>query len=910
MKRLFIYILCLLSFNSIVFNAKGQGLIIDRVNNSYNLKYDFDDAKPKNSIPNHFIIQIAKSIPQHYLITEYSAKLDLEMTLVKQNSENYQIKLKKNKFRYSGDYRYKGFNISKLIYPEDIEIEIVVEDVNSSKIFEFNGKSKLFTNDGDLFSAAIKDTSKSYSLKFQKVEIELTFNQSQKQNFDELIKLIDEYENSGFQIEKIKERLASIKTDQPALIPIYVLRIKEIKKMLENINPDNFYNDNTNLKQDPIDLNRQYRYLKSKTKNIESMLKAKMKRIDSVYCENAVDEYESGNINKAEELFNLSIQNNPYNSKSHLYLALIDLKKNQEDKALIRLKKVFFELKPGFRAKQQAVEITHQCFKAIQKTSEDLIRDEDFLLAINLLGSAKEICDSVEMVNCENTIEPVLSKAKYGLYNSYISIAEEALKNNRPDLANQYLNYASVYQKKNSEFVLNNSKVISLKEDIFDNYKFSLQQNIDNKNYSVALKLISSLQEFSDSNKLFKKSEEIHDLKSLVHQNIFNEMFNKALKVENTSGADAAEVFINDVLAYKESHAGLVEIDYNQEQSIKRIKSSAIIKNIEKINDYLKSGEESKARNLLFYLHKNTKYATSEARDSLNSIKSRISEPELDILLEKIRYNIFNENYFIADTLIERGLSESELKRPDYQKNFIQLQKENNALLCGLLQDSVLNLKAGFNLMIKRNEFNAALDIYSYYQKISEDYEKCTFDFKISDVNTNKLASAADFENLIKESELLFEKEEFYKYISCRKRADSIYFKNPYLKNSGHKFYDEVISYNLRNSDFVNSDLIYHYKSREYTKAFNHLKKYCLQNPDWTYNDTIKKLVDKIIEIDDNNYNYNRVEYAINRHSASPYLESKLEELLKYRWYVYKGKKINILIFKIKDLYLERDFIK
>ncbi|MCD4678848.1 MAG: hypothetical protein K8S00_00535 [Bacteroidales bacterium] len=86
-----------------------------------------------------------------------------------------------------------------------------------------------------------------------------------------------------------------------------------------------------------------------------------------------------------------------------------------------------------------------------------LIVAENFILqnkaneALDALNKAEDFCNKTPGVNCHKDIEDLVSRAKYGIYKSYLQIAEKAMEIVSFDFAERYILKASEYQQNNKE---------------------------------------------------------------------------------------------------------------------------------------------------------------------------------------------------------------------------------------------------------------------------------------------------------------------------------------------------------------------------------------------------------------------------------------------------------------------------
>ncbi len=118
--------------------------------------------------------------------------------------------------------------------------------------------------------------------------------------------------------------------------------------------------------------------------------------------------------------------------------------------------------------------------------SEDFFRADKFIEALLMLTSAGVICNSNPEIDCGLQVFHNSSKAKFGIYDSYLQIAESAMGVQNFDLARRYLNLALAYQQKNSGLIIIPAAVNKLFEQLAWQYFESGRNAVREKNWEKA----------------------------------------------------------------------------------------------------------------------------------------------------------------------------------------------------------------------------------------------------------------------------------------------------------------------------------------------------------------------------------------------------------------------------------------
>jgi hypothetical protein len=118
--------------------------------------------------------------------------------------------------------------------------------------------------------------------------------------------------------------------------------------------------------------------------------------------------------------------------------------------------------------------------------SEEYFEADNYNEALLMLTSAGVICNSNPEIDCGLQVFHNISKAKFGIYDSYLQIAESAMGVKNFSLARRYLNLALVYQQKNSGLIIIPAAVNKLFERLAWQYFESGRNAVREKNWELA----------------------------------------------------------------------------------------------------------------------------------------------------------------------------------------------------------------------------------------------------------------------------------------------------------------------------------------------------------------------------------------------------------------------------------------
>jgi len=97
--------------------------------------------------------------------------------------------------------------------------------------------------------------------------------------------------------------------------------------------------------------------------------------------------------------------------------------------------------------------------KSYIRETDSLIKYENFTDAVLMLESAEVVCDAINDNECGLNVFHRLSLSKYGIYDSYISVARSSIANGNLNFAYKYLMMAREFQQTNSNLIITAGQV-------------------------------------------------------------------------------------------------------------------------------------------------------------------------------------------------------------------------------------------------------------------------------------------------------------------------------------------------------------------------------------------------------------------------------------------------------------------
>ncbi len=249
---------------------------------------------------------------------------------------------------------------------------------------------------------------------------------------------------------EISIRLINLKIDKAEDIPLAFIQVPDIERntdSLEKLLPLNYLY--------PVDDSlfkfRTIQDLRKRVLDLKLTVGKKMDRIELVLHNEGLERLGLADTIQAKKLFNLSTSYKPDYSPSWYQLVKISITPStiQEAETYLNeaLRKIDTSSNPYYASLWKQCE--SEVFNGFLLAANRKVQSDDYFTAISLVDKAFFFCKSHHVNNCNDSLKRYYQLAKGGMFQSYIKIAKRAIENNKPELANEYINKGKTYYQDN-----------------------------------------------------------------------------------------------------------------------------------------------------------------------------------------------------------------------------------------------------------------------------------------------------------------------------------------------------------------------------------------------------------------------------------------------------------------------------
>lgn len=455
-KAVFIFIIFQLIWSKSLISQKM--IVYDEIKNS-ELIFKFSPYEKDNSLPNYFISSMAHSQSKMRSYYNYKITSRIHANITKQKSNYYNIEIDIDSLKIIGDFNFKGFDFSRIVLPQQIQLSYQLIEINNNETMDFNVDLDIAKKSFYHIERTYVDSTHHGAYKLDNERLTYKFGAIQKTNFDSAILLIDRYYSEGERLLKIQEDLSELETEDIDKIKLQNIDLKYIIKKINKISLPNYASKLSLEIIDPAGYFVLYRKLNSQIPILQKQFTQNITNLDSLFYLKGIKLKENELVDNAKLYFNKSLNEDSNFMPSLYQLALIDFENNDLSQAKNKLNRIL-EINPN---NNNYNDLANNIYLAMLKKGNDWNDEENYNEGLKILTEAQIFCDkNKNIISCDISQKTSITAAKYGMYTSFLSIAGAAMQRGRLDMTEDYLNTADFYQKENANAITNNSQLNAL----------------------------------------------------------------------------------------------------------------------------------------------------------------------------------------------------------------------------------------------------------------------------------------------------------------------------------------------------------------------------------------------------------------------------------------------------------------
>ncbi len=424
---------------------------------------------------NDFLQKISEASGKMRVYTSYNINTNVRKTVTKVNNTN-RIVVSIAAPSISGDYLFKDFSLENYLLPDIFSGIISVENENGKKIIQ---KSFRFENI-EQFPLVILDTvlSTSNSNIIIKIpSLEPSYSEKKYNRFMRFGNALRDYYNASDYFENLEPKIQKLESLKIESVIIDEFTLCEIESVLGEFGQKDFFNFPVIRQKDLNSVFFKYDYYGEKTRSLRRLYNQTISDIDKLYFDSGKENKSKGNRKLAKDNFKRAVNFNKYNVPALVELGKIYIDENKNDSAVFIAKHILKEIYPSGAWLNLALEYSAILYDTVCNKIDFFINENRYPEALSELSKLQHFCSDIQPFNCDDRVAQMLKRARFGVYNSYLSVAQRAYDINNLSFCEMYAQSAIEYQKEHIDIIGEFKLAEAMLQKVFVKYLISAREH-------------------------------------------------------------------------------------------------------------------------------------------------------------------------------------------------------------------------------------------------------------------------------------------------------------------------------------------------------------------------------------------------------------------------------------------------
>ena len=771
---------------ALVVSSFASDKVFENVENStYTFHYNRDNPTKSNT-NNFFIREMARHNLNSLNSTSFTYYYSVHQSIARTETNTFLVKTKVNGEKCTGDIYYRDFDISDILMPDHADLNISIytgETFLENFYFKdvTQNKNKEFELDFVFEGNEIPD---SYWVRVENVDFYSGDNN--KDLFFNRIHVIDTYYAGIAVVERLTDQIDAINVKDSYSIPDSYIKLKETERVYDAIKSFNFPPELGLAANDKAGYYTKLNKLERKINKYKCNYNQLLASVDFIKIDSRFTEIAEKYVNLISRYFELSQVVTHWQSSIYYDLGLINYNNEMLESYFNGFKKIIDKTGACNDETQVLNILKEQIFQSYLKKATMFMNEEKFNLAIAVLRNAEGFykLTNGNALPVEYNISN--ATANYGIYTSYIQVADRAIDVGNYELAENYINKAREFQKQHSETIITDKYLKNMTNNLIDLYVVKGNRLNESRDFLEAKHCFEQAQRLSASTSVFNKD---YDIKHGLDKTI-NGLYN--------SYVEKARIYFDDGDFYNANEEIMKAQDlYNSNSSV--IMPSVEVNNITKgVNQSFYSYLVMKGK---INLDAGSYQLAYESLGNALKLKSEFNLPEDTLLMslfkkaaalvvidkcEVAQNEIEQNNIVIAKAVydecmtlqVECGLE----KDADVQKSLWELNSSLFVRNCENKNKLFLSFIDKADMSVNSGDFIGAVNILDKSFNISDENPYCEFDIAMAEEHQSKYKPAARYQILAKEAQKALLSEDRESFLKIYEEMEQISAENEIVR--------------------------------------------------------------------------------------------------------------------------------
>ena len=411
-----------------------------------------------SGISNEMIAVIAEDAIKNPHRISFTLNTDMQIRIVTPEGRNPIVGISFGPQKLSGNIRFRKFSMASVMIPDRVGFGCRFEKKDNASFFDlpeitdlrFNGNDSTLLQCQVPYISCDSDTVVVHRLRFY-------FDEDALARFKERVTLINDYYASDAILDSLEKVVREVDLGAINRYPGYFIILEELNKVLVILQEKNFLQHLELDSLDPVGFQEKYmrlsRFSFSATMTFRENVKTPGIPNSAFSPDSLIRQFLDGMCSYIRWSMLVTERNSGiYHEFLERYFRLNAF---GDDHEVIR--NLVGKMFPGRDIDSALAMISAKINKAYHDRADELMKNQQYAEAIELLGNARNFSEINPYLKGSIDDREIITKAANGIYNSYLGVADGAIRYGKQEMARSYMVQAQNYRKEHAAFVTSDS---------------------------------------------------------------------------------------------------------------------------------------------------------------------------------------------------------------------------------------------------------------------------------------------------------------------------------------------------------------------------------------------------------------------------------------------------------------------
>lgn len=415
----------------------------------------------------------------------FGFELKLTKQIIKINNITYRILITSDSLSYYNKMNFKGYKLNSLVFPTTVITYFSILNHTTNSNQEFSHQTPFQLTEQILIDTIIIDSTKNAYYEIASVNLNFSYSEYQKTQFDNTSQSIIGLENLKPELYAIRSKLKELENIKMSVVRIYNIDLKNIEDKIQKINPHKLITDNSDVKIENEGVIPLYDSLTKATIRMRQRFDNMILRPEFEYFSDGYHAYKAGEYQTATSNFLKSISQKPGYPPPYYYLAEMAFEQQLMDSAARTTIYILNNLEPDFTIQKYSLELCSKIYNSLVDKASSNINSRNINEAVSFLELALILCDSIKDLACNSQAQELMQKAKQEMFDSWVFITKKSISNKKTALAINYIRWTQAFLDENKGQIKDSSQLDSLKLQLAKLLLYSAKADLHNKSFEA-----------------------------------------------------------------------------------------------------------------------------------------------------------------------------------------------------------------------------------------------------------------------------------------------------------------------------------------------------------------------------------------------------------------------------------------